>query len=87
MQSIDATAGGAFGPVETGRLGGARLTAGGAGSSAILREGSASGRVLCHLAAVTGSSDHAMFPGPIQYRGAVHVTVTGTPANITLFQA
>jgi hypothetical protein len=69
-----------------GRLGGARLLAGATAATAILREGTGSGRILAALGAGAGLPDEFMPSDGIPYAGAVFVTLTGTSPILTLYQ-
>lgn len=87
MQAIDVTAGGAFGEAQArGALGGARLVSGVAAGEAVIREGSGAGRVLIHLKAAAALPDDCFPGGPITYQGQLHVTITGTPASVVVYQ-
>lgn len=86
MQAVDASAGGTFLATRAnGVLGGARLAAGAAAdATAVLRETDGAGKILAVLAAPQKSADESTIP--VQYRQAVHVTVTGADAVVILYQ-
>lgn len=90
MRSIDASAGGAFLSGAAGQvyqLAGARLVASGDAATAIVRETNGSGRVLLKLSApAANNADESFPPGGIDFAGNVHVTLTGTSPQLTLFE-
>lgn len=89
MRSIDATAGGAFLAGAAGqsyRLAGARLVAGSDVATAIIRETNGAGRTLLKLSAPANSADECMPAEGIDFAGNVHVTVTGTAPQLSLFE-
>lgn len=89
VQSVDASAGGAFlvVPGNNGLLAGAKLAAAAADATAVIRENDGSGRILAKLAAKAGEADELRPMGPIHYTTQVHVTMTGAAAQLNLFQA
>lgn len=90
MRSIDASAGGAFlGGVATQsyRLAGARLVAGADVATAIIRETNGAGRTLLKLSAAANTADECLPAEGIDYVGNVHVTLTGTSPQLSLFEA
>jgi hypothetical protein len=90
IQSIDASAGGAFlGGGASGLtkgLAGARLVAAAATALAVIRETNGSGRILATLSAVANTSDDFEPQAPIAFTGNVHVTLTGAGAQLNLFE-
>lgn len=89
MKSIDASAGGAFLAGAAGqsyRLAGARLVAGADVATAVIRETNGAGRVLLRLSAPATTADECMPAEGIDFVGNVHVTLTGTAPQLSLFE-
>lgn len=88
FRATDATAGGLFLVTGgNGHLGGARLAAAGAVATAVLRDGGPAGTILAALAAPINSADEFMPSAPLIFAGAVHVTIAGAGAVLTLYEA
>lgn len=88
-EAIDAVAGGTFGSIDTnanGYLVGAQLLGGAGAGTAIIREVNGSGKVLAALGAGAGLSAGFHPSRPVRYKGALHVTVAGAPAQLTIYQ-
>lgn len=86
LQPINVTAGGAFtrGGNETRHLSKASLLAGAGAATAIIRQTDGSGNILAVLGAGAGLADH--WTGPVPFTGTFHVTVTGAPTAVVVYE-
>lgn len=66
-------------------LGGARLAAGGAAATAVLRETDGSGRILARLSAAANGVDEFMPTKSVAFKGKVHATIVGAGANLSVY--
>jgi hypothetical protein len=62
---------------------GARLQAGSAAATAVIREGDASGAVVVELGAPAGQTDECRIP--VVFRRALYVTLSGSGASCVVY--